>query len=77
MKVRCKFLCQQISEQTCGPDKSQYGAELTAFTDGSEETAQFFAATPWGKLELGVLAGQYFKPGKAYYIDIYPADEEG
>lgn len=44
---------------------------LSPVYGNSEENKQFFAATPSGRIELGILnpeAGQAFELGKEYYV---------
>ena len=84
MKVRCKFKCRTTGKyEGCryvvkdGVGSYVPGfnhtAELYPVTGDSKENQEFFAATPGGKLELSVMVGQFFEPGKEYYIDIEEA----
>lgn len=56
-----------------------YKIEGHAVYTGSEENNKFFNATPYGKLELGVLnkaAADQIEPGNDYYITIEKAPEK-
>lgn len=74
---RCKMRCIRTGQRPGwrNPGEKIHDAEFSAVTDGSSENAEFFAATPAGKLELGVLNEQHFEVGKEYYIDITPTTE--
>ena len=77
MVVRCKFRCVSI-ETAESWDKAKwpvvYKASFSPVTQGSEENAKFYAATPSGRIEIGAytIAG-CFEVGKEYYLDITPA----
>ena len=63
--------CKSANE----PNKNgEAEAKFSAVTDGSQEAEEFFAATPYGELELGVMNAQHFEVGKDYYIDITPVE---
>ncbi len=69
-KARCKFTATAVQDGT---------VELTTQYDSalSNEDAAFSKATPWGSMKFGLdnpaLDG-FFVPGKAYYVDITPAE---
>jgi len=73
MTVRAKFVCQSKTETAhWGGKQHLVTIRLTPVTDGSEEDKAFFAATPSGQVELGVLteeAGAAFEIGAKYYLD--------
>lgn len=77
-RARCKFtvtLAEPMGTGAPGNEivkmSTQYDPEL------SKEDAAFNTATPWGNMEFSInnpnLAG-FFQQGKAYYIDITPAE---
>jgi hypothetical protein len=74
--VRGKYTC--VSKvQTPSHDGFNYEVKLRPVVGNSEENATFYAATPWGEINLGGLkesAGQAFIPGKDYYVDFTPAE---
>lgn len=74
--TRCKFQCQSVTK-TLHWDRSGkflHTAKFSAVTDGSDENKQFFAATPSGSIEVGTYVPDVFEVGKAYYVDLTPAD---
>ena len=85
MSVRAKFRVRSI-ERTLGSRWDKEGKrteqevqtiKMYPVTDGSEENKEFFANTPQGTLELGVLnteAAKYFELEKEYYLDFTRAD---
>jgi len=72
--VRAKFNCVSITRQNHW-DKSKGELQtilLSPVCDGTSENQAFYAATPSGKIELGVLnkdAGDYFELGADYYVE--------
>lgn len=65
--VRAKFHCNH---------KDENGIYLSPVYSGSEENAQFFAATPGGQIILHIVnpvAAEQFEVGKEYYVDFTPA----
>lgn len=73
MKVRAKFKCETVTKHVGGERvelKPVYGGEANK---GWSEY------TPSGTIEMSITAkgavGQ-FEPGKAYYVDFTPADED-
>lgn len=77
MAVRCKFVCQRITQFHGWSGSGQqvlYGAEFSPVTTGTEEDKAFWAATPGGKLELHTIKAMPFEVGKAYYLEITPAE---
>ena len=75
MRVRLKCECLEVQPKEGG------GAEvyLAPVHDLDGENARFFAATPWGSINLGVLsptAAAQFKEGQRYYVDFVPAITE-
>ena len=77
-KVRAKFAVQSISikkhwEKDKGPIST---ITLTPVTSGSVENTQFYAATPCGHIELGMVnneAALAFELGAEYYVDFTKA----
>lgn len=68
-KVICKMECVKADGEG-----DHFGAELRAVADGSKENEDFFSATPYGELKLGVVAKQHFEVGKSYYVTLEQAD---
>lgn len=76
--MRCKFICEQISEQINWNREKPPLKKITLkpVSSGGKENAAFYAATPKGLLELDYLRGESageFKLGTEYYIDITEA----
>jgi hypothetical protein len=77
MSVRAKFRVDHN-----GPIQGQEGAEqhdviMHAVTDGGPEDHEFWKWTPAGELRLSTInpaAWEQLEVGKAYYIDITPAE---
>ncbi|MCC7171723.1 MAG: hypothetical protein IT459_14855 [Planctomycetes bacterium] len=87
MNTRAKFVCQSKKltlasawdgYQQKSVVKTMTTVELYPVTgSGAEENKQFFASTPSGKIELGLIsedAGALFELGKSYYVDFTKAD---
>lgn len=73
--VRAKFLITEKKEVQGG----QFEIKANAVYGGSEENDKYFAATPSGELELGVLnasAAKQLVVGQEYYLDLTPAPTE-
>lgn len=75
-KARCKFTVIDIQ----GDPASDSGATITLNTQYEEalskEDVAFSKATPWGEMTFGLnnpALADFFKLGKAYYVDITPA----
>jgi hypothetical protein len=68
--VRCKFKVIEITKREYGSS-----AKFDPVVSGSQENEEFFGATPWGQLEIGVSNESLdnLKPGDEYYIDITKA----
>jgi hypothetical protein len=72
--VRAKFICNSVVES-----KYQGGSSTkiilnaaTAYNSDEADSKTFWDATPAGSLEIQIAnkkAVEYFKPGKAYYLD--------
>lgn len=77
MTVRAKFVVQSITRQKgWGGHAEVQTIKLSPVTGGSDEDKKFFAATPSGSCELGVVvpeAGNYFELGQTYYLDFTKA----
>ncbi len=77
MTVRAKFVVQSITRQKGWSGNAEVQTiKLNPVSSGSEEDKKFFAATPSGTVELGVVnpdAGNYFELGQAYYLDFTKA----
>lgn len=74
MTVRAKFRCNEVK-------LSEHGAEVTLrpVVGNSDENARFYKATPGGQIQLSTIneqAASQFKPGRDYYIDFTPADQQ-
>lgn len=73
MSVRAKFTVQSITRQKgWGGHAEVQTIRLQPVGGGSDEDKKFFAATPSGQVELGVVtaeAGNYFELGASYYLD--------
>lgn len=70
--MRAKFEVQTVTKST-----GQEVVRLTPVISGSEENKSFAKFTPGGSLELYVNnpdAYGFFEPGKAFYLDITPAN---
>lgn len=65
MKVRCKFICVETTN-----NRSGHTASFEPVIEGSKENEKFFKYTPSGKLDISTLKKQSFKAGKEYYLDI-------
>jgi hypothetical protein len=87
--TRAKFKCDSVTEHMGSkhnPDTKQWEpavqktismSPVYGNNDPNHENSKFWAASPSGKFELGVInlaAAEMFKPGKEYYLDITPAD---
>ena len=73
--TRCKFECVSVRKyKGWGGNPHLHDAEFQAVTSGSEENKVFFAATPSGKLNVSTVVPDTFEVGKAYYLDITPAE---
>jgi hypothetical protein len=90
MTVRAKFAVNRKS-QSLGSTKDDKGnwiqcvvntiemSPVYGNNDPEHENSKFWAATPSGKLELGVIpeeVGNVFEIGKEYYIDITEAPKK-
>lgn len=70
--MRCKFNCsrKQIN-------KDDATLIFSAVVDGSPENKEFFKYTPSGTLQvhtINLAVAERFETGKAYYIDLSPAE---
>lgn len=72
--TRAKFKCTEIAKREGYPKGVTYAAKMQAVTSGSPENESFFAATPWGTLELSTVREDHFEVGKSYYVDFSPAE---
>lgn len=75
MQVRAKFQCNSI---TPGFSEGQKNVRFHAVYENDGENASFSKATPSGNLEMLIDASTQavdaFEIGKAYYLDITPAE---
>lgn len=74
MRIRTKF---RVNSVTHNVDGTQVG--LHVVTSGSPENDQYFKATPFGTINLGLLShetGKAFVPGKDFYVDFTPVVED-
>ncbi len=87
--TRAKFKCDSVTAlmgSKQDPETKQYApcvmksvsmSPVYGNGDPNHENSKFWAASPSGKFELGVVnlaAAEMFVPGKEYYLDITPAD---
>ncbi len=76
-QVRAKFKVNSITRQGgWNGNKEVQTISLVPVTNGSEENAKFYAATPGGKIELSVVnqeVGSQFDIGDEFYIDFTKA----
>lgn len=80
--VRAKFKVaskrvDEYGKEANGTIKVITSVKMTAVYGDSPENKAFFAASPSGTIELGVLnqpAADALEIGKEYYIDFTPAD---
>lgn len=72
IKVKAKFRCESVVDTDYGQDYSNRMVIFRAVYGENGENASFAKATPYGKLEMqidkDVLAYNYFKPNKDYYL---------
>lgn len=76
--VRAKFNCISVTKTKGWSQQApfNYAVEFEVVTGGaSEEDKQFFAATPSGRITMGVLNGEHFEPGRTYYVDFVEAGQ--
>lgn len=72
--TRCKFKCEQMTKRTgWGGCEFVYEFQFRVVIDGSPENKAFFAATPSGTLNVGVLSAEHFQVGAEYYLDVTPS----
>ena len=67
--IELKMVCQSTIHDSTNPE--QGNAFLSAVT--KEENPEYFACTPYGSLELGILNPKAFKqliPGKTYRVTL-------
>lgn len=73
MKVRAKFICQEVTQYSGGSKK----VRLTPVTGGSDEDKLFWKYTPSGELSMTIdnpPASDMFVPGQTYYLDFRPVE---
>lgn len=75
-KVRAKFSCTRVSEDSNGYKDAEFSA---VYSEDESENADFAKATPSGEVKIqispDVPASNFFKPGKNYYLDFTEAPE--
>ncbi len=74
--VRCKFVCNEVSEQHYAGGRRQWKYGFNAVYGQSGENKKFWEATPTGSLSFACMslgAHPLFETGKEYYIDIHEA----
>lgn len=79
MAVRAKFKLHsyETSLHYSDPKKELRTLKFSPVTGGSDENQRFFAWTPGGQLQLGLLnpeAWTQFELGKEYYLDFTVAE---
>ena len=67
-QTRCKFRCDSVTHHAYGSKTTILSAVHSS--DINTEDHRFQKATPSGKLELTISHGDFFEPGKSYYLDI-------
>lgn len=85
--VRAKFRVQSITrmagtrydleEKKYVPQEQQVIRLQPVYDDGNPENKAFYAATPSGSIELGVVtaeAGSHFELEQSYYVDFTKAE---
>jgi len=76
-KIRCKFVCTDkaaLEGSLDGTHKVKFEARYHPETP---EDQRFTKATPWGSLDVSIsnpTALAALEVGKAYYLDLSPAD---
>lgn len=74
MRIRAKFLCNNVDTQPWGEN-----VELSAVTADTPENKEWSEATPSGNLTMNISnpgAQGQFQRGEVYFIDITPAKDE-
>lgn len=78
MTVRAKFKVVSITrQQGWSGVKEMQVIKLQPVTGNNPENAAFYAATPSGSIELGVVpveVGNRFDIGAEFYVDFTPAE---
>lgn len=84
MAVRCKFRLSSVTRrrQTVWDGTKNVDQEVNSFdfyvvTNGSDEDKAFWASTPVGKLELGIVNPEAVKElelNRTYYVTLTPSD---
>jgi hypothetical protein len=75
--VQSKTLSSTGSKDAAGQPINQTSVKLTPVYGGSDENRKFFASSPSGSIELGIInqaAADQFEVGKSYYVDFTPAE---
>jgi hypothetical protein len=77
--IRAKFIVNSIT-QTAGWGKNPriYTVRMSPVSSGSEENDAFYASTPTGMIELGLVseaAGKQFEIGQCFYVDFTPVSK--
>lgn len=75
MAITAMFICRSTEHDTNNPEQGQ--VHLSAVTDENPEHKEFFAATPYGELKMGILNAPAFKqviPGKTYRVTLEQVD---
>lgn len=78
MTVRAKFAVQSITQSKGWDVKNPtiYTVRLAPVTGNTPENAAFYAATPTGSIDLGVISadvGGQFAIGQEFFVDFTPA----
>jgi hypothetical protein len=77
--IRAKFIVNSIT-QTAGWGKNPriFTVRMSPVGSGSEENEAFYASTPTGQVELGLVSeatGKEFEIGQCFYVDFTPASK--
>jgi hypothetical protein len=76
--TRAKFVVSSITQSAgWGKNPHIYTVRLSPVAGGSHENEAFYAATPTGSIELGLVSqavGKEFAIGQSFYVDFSPSD---
>ena len=81
MRVRAKFRCHFETHKKWGPEPQHVTRSyefMAVYDPKTPEDQRYAKATPSGTLTILVdNPAVSFEPGKSYYLDVTPVDEEG
>jgi hypothetical protein len=78
MTIRAKFKVQSVTRSAGWDTKNPtvYTVRLNPVTSNTPENASFYASTPTGSVELGLVSadvGGQFEIGQEFFVDFTPA----